>query len=195
MPNGVNLSGNYDWFYEGFALYQALKTGVAVNRIRFTDFLDTLARAYNVDSGHTQRPSLIDASKSRWSGANTQVYARGMLVAFICDITLLQASKGKRSVSDIFRDIYLAHSGASARADGNTVVLSTLEKYGLKTVADRYIRGSENIAWKTELDRVGIETEDVNLLTRLKVKEKPSGRQKAFLDKLGYNNWRKMSRN
>ena len=25
IPNGVNLSGNYDWFYEGFALYQALR--------------------------------------------------------------------------------------------------------------------------------------------------------------------------
>ena len=42
IPNAVNLSGNYDWFYEGFALYQSLKTGVAVNQLRFEDFLDTL---------------------------------------------------------------------------------------------------------------------------------------------------------
>ena len=42
IPNDVNLSGNYDWFYEGFALYQSLKLAVGLNRIRFEDFLDTL---------------------------------------------------------------------------------------------------------------------------------------------------------
>ena len=103
--------------------------------------------------------------------------------------------KGSESVTDISRDIYSAHSDKAARQDGNTVVLATLEKHGLKTIADKYIRGAENIAWKGELDAVGLEAEDANLLTRLKVKEKPSGRQKAFLDKLGYNNWRKLSRN
>jgi hypothetical protein len=28
IPNDLDLSGNYDWFYEGFALYKSLKIGV-----------------------------------------------------------------------------------------------------------------------------------------------------------------------
>ena len=29
IPNNLALTGNYDWFYEGFTVYKALKTGVA----------------------------------------------------------------------------------------------------------------------------------------------------------------------
>ena len=72
LPNGVNLTGNYDWFYEGFALYQSLKTGVGLNQTRFEDFLDTLSRAHNIDSMQNRRFSLIEASQNRWSGAGTQ---------------------------------------------------------------------------------------------------------------------------
>ena len=49
VPNGVNLSGNYDWFYEGFAMYEEQKLGVTMNQIRFEDFLWTLGRAYDID--------------------------------------------------------------------------------------------------------------------------------------------------
>jgi hypothetical protein len=45
LPNGANLRGDYAWFYEGFALYSALKVGLSTNQIRFEDFLDTLSRA------------------------------------------------------------------------------------------------------------------------------------------------------
>jgi hypothetical protein len=68
IPNGVNLEGNYDWFYEGFALYASLKMAVAMNRIRFGDFLDTLSRAQAIDARQSNRLSLIDASHERWSG-------------------------------------------------------------------------------------------------------------------------------
>src|SRR5207245_2243287 len=67
IPNGVNLSGNYDWFYEGFALYQALKSGITMNRIRFEDFLDTISRAYNIDNAAEHKLSLVEASRNRWN--------------------------------------------------------------------------------------------------------------------------------
>src|SRR5690606_11773598 len=35
LPNMVNFTGSYDWFYEGFALYGSLRLGLAVNRISF----------------------------------------------------------------------------------------------------------------------------------------------------------------
>lgn len=199
VPNSVNLSGNYDWFYEGFALYQALRMGVDSNRIRFDDMLDTLSRAYEVDTRQSQKGSLIEASDSRWAGANTQIYARGMIVAFLCDITMLQNSKGKTSVSDVLRRVYTEHSTSKPREDGNTAVLRILESYDyLRPITERYVKGKENIAWRKELDAVGLEEFLVTqrgYAVRLKVKDSPTGRQKAFLDKLGYNNWRKLSRN
>ena len=194
VPNAVNLTGNYDWFYEGFALYQSLKLGVAVGRIRFDDFLDTLSRAYNIDISQAQRRSLIDASKNRWTGANTQVYARGMLIAFLCDLALLQKSNGKRSATDIPRSIYQKHRQPNPAHDGNAAVLSIMRGYSeLVPIIDRYITGAENIEWIELLKAAGLEGETRDRGVELKLIAKPSGRQKDLLDKLGYNSWRKLS--
>lgn len=195
LPNGVNLSGRYDWFYEGFALYQSLKTGVALNQIRFEDFLDTLSRAHNIDSIQTRRLSLIEASQNRWNGADTLVYARGMLVAFLCDVSLLQSSKGRSSITDIFRTLYASHRPPNPTADANASILKIMEFHPqLASLAEKYIKGSQKIDWRVELESAGIENEPGNSQTNLRVKAKLSRRQKALLDKLGYNNWRKLTR-
>ncbi|MFN0279005.1 MAG: hypothetical protein ACKVRN_10430 [Pyrinomonadaceae bacterium] len=194
IPNGVNLSGNFDWFYEGFALYQSLKLGVAVNRIRFDDYLYTLSRAYDLDRAQTQKISLIDVSRNRWVGSNnTRVYARGMLVAFLCDLALLEKSKGKRSVADLLRQLYERHRPPNSETDGNTAVLALLRSHReLAPILDRNITGSESIEWNDLLKGAGLEAEQKGQMTKLKVTAKPSGRQKDLLDKLGYNNWRKL---
>ncbi len=195
LPNGVNLSGNYDWFYEGFTLYQSLKTGVALNQIRFEDFLDTISRAHNIDSSQTRRMSLIEASQNRWIGADTQVYARGMVVAFVCDLMLLQSSKGKMSVGDLFRTVYNSHRPPDPAADANTAILKVFASHPhLASVVENYVKGSQKIDWRVQLDLAGIESEPGNTRSILRVKTKLSGSQKALLDKLGYNNWRKLTR-
>lgn len=195
IPNGLNLAGNYDWFYEGFALYQSLRTGVAVNRLRFDDFLDTLSRAYDIDTMISQKKSLIEASKNRWNGSNTQIYARGMLVGFLIDAAILQKSKGKKSLSEIFREIYQKHNLGNQRQDGNAAILKILEAHQeTNPIVEKYIKGAENIVWQTDLDLIGIEAVTENFSTKLKVKTKLNGRQKDLLDKLGYNNWRNFSR-
>ena len=147
IPNGVNLSGNYDWFYEGFALYESLKLAVGMNRIRFADFLDTLSRAHTIDSAQSQgRVSLIDASANRFSGANTQVYARGMLVAFLVDLTMLEKSKGKRSVEDVIRELYAKHRKPTAPVDGNKAVVDLLEaNLGVGDIVKKYVAGTDKI--------------------------------------------------
>ncbi len=200
-PASLNLTGHYDWFYEGFALYQSLKLGVEVNRIRFEDMLDTLSRASSLDRGFTAmsmpKPrSLIDLSKNRWMGGNTQVYARGMIVAFLCDLALLNESNGKRSTSDLVREIYSQHGGAIPASDGNTAILSIFKSHKeLIPIADRYISGTENIEWGNLLNAAGLDVDTKDQVTKLTVKAKPSGRQKDLLDKLGYNNWRKLTVN
>jgi hypothetical protein len=194
IPNNVNLTGNYDWFYEGFALYQSLKMAVALNRIRFDDFLDTLSRAHTIDSAFTQRPSLVEASRNRSSGLNTHIYARGMLVAFLTDLALLESSNG--SVEDLLRKIYAEHRKPAVPVDGNKAVTDLMKANpALDLIVQKYIAGSETIEWRSHLAAAGIEDADSGPITSLRVKEKPVGRQKTLLDKLGYNSWRKMSQN
>ncbi len=194
IPNGVNLSGTYDWFYEGFALYQSLRMGVVTNRIRFDDFLDTLGRAMTADKMHSNGISLIDASKNRFSGANSTVYARGMVVAFLCDLALLERSKGKRSVENILSDLYQKHHNSAARADGNDAVLSIFAEHPeLSPIVERYIKKGEIVAVDEYFNYAGIEAVTQNSVTTLKVLSKPNSRQKDLLNKLGYNTWRKLA--
>jgi hypothetical protein len=195
IPEGVNLNGHYDWFYEGFALYQSLKLGVAVNRLRFEDYLDTLSRAYDIDRRLGGKTSLIGVSKNRWSGDNnTVIYARGMLVAFLCDLAVLNTSKSKRSTNDIVREVYRRHSGDVAEKDGNEAVVSILkERPELASIVDDYVHGAKQFDWTRLLATAGLQSETTSGVTALKAVPKLSGSQKRLLDKLGYNNWRKLS--
>lgn len=195
LPNAVNLSGNYAWFYEGFTIYQALKTGVRLNQIRFEDYLNTLSRAYDISRNDTkgQGLSLIEASQTRWAGANNYVYAKGLIAAFLCDVALLRGSKGKRSIDEIFRAVYQKHRAPAEIKDGNTAVLSILKSYPeLIPVALNYVEGKSAIEWQEYLETAGIEVSSDASVTQLKIKEKLNGRQKDLLDELGYNQWRKL---
>ena len=195
MPNNLALAGNYAWFYEGFTVYYALKTGVKMNRIRFEDFLDTLAQAYNLDNFQTRTVSLLDSSRSTKSGAgNSQIYARGMIVAFLCDAQILRVSRGRRSIANVFEQIYRKHRKPNVSQEANQAILNVLNDYKeTHSTIEKYVRGSEKIDWKTDLASAGIEQIEENSFVRLKVAAKPNGRQKDLLDYLGYNNWRKMS--
>ncbi len=191
IPNGLNLTGRYDWFYEGFAEYRALKAGVMANSIRFDDFLNTLARAYDIDRRQKRDISLIDASKDRWSGANTNVYARGTLVAFLCDIALLDRSKGRRSVDDVLREIYKRHRRSEPSQDGNAAVLAVLRNYDeLGPIINHNITGAMSLDWAVLLRSAGLAADSAGRQTKLAAAARLTGRQKDLLNKLGYNNWR-----
>ncbi len=188
----MNLSGNYDWFYEGFALYQSLKVGVGVNRLSFADFLDTLSRAYGIDDSQTNRTSLIDASANRWSGSNTTVYARGMLLGFLCDIAVLEASGGKRSVTDLIKAVVTKHSLTTPRTDGNTALIAIFRSHPeLAAMTERYVSGSEVFSMDAPLLQAGIQIDRSTGVPKFTAVSKPSGKQKKILEKLGIDNWRK----
>lgn len=192
VPNGVSLQGEYDWFYEGFALYQSLKLGVAVNRITFDDMLDTLTRAYAIDVGRTP-VSLVEASQTRWKGNGDIIYARGMLVAFLSDLALLQSSKGKFSTDDLLRWFYSEFNKGKV-ADASAQVFRTFYWHKeLRPFIDRYIDGAETLDLNALLGAAGLEAEQAGNVINFTVKQKLSGRQKKLLNKLGYNNWRKLA--
>jgi hypothetical protein len=189
LPNGVSLRGDYAWFYEGFALYSALKVGLATNQIRFEDYLDTLSRANEIDSRHTKRMSLIDASKDRWNGFETYMYARGMVIAFLLDLVMLDSSRTKLSVNDIVRNIYAKHKFPAQAVDANEAILAELRSNRiLEPLVDKYVLGSDVFGWNSIISNAGLEDAG-----GLKVLPKLSGRQKDVLDALGYNNWRRLS--
>ena len=103
VPNGLSLDGNYDWFFEGFTLYQALRSAVRLGFITFQEYLNTLARVYDsyLTTPERDRLSLIDASHQRWTGSSSIVYDKGMLVAFLCDLML--RSENRLSLDDVYR--------------------------------------------------------------------------------------------
>ena len=192
VPNGIKLTGNYDWFYEGFALYTSLKIAVAANRIRFDDMLETLGRAYDI-GGRQFNDSLIGLSKSRWSGSNTSVYARGLLIAFLCDIAMLDGSKGKRSIDNLLRTVFDRHRSSPSH-EANAAILNILRSHEpLKELVDRYIVAGDAVDWQVYLQMAGLGAVGNSGPTRLKAVTKPTRRQKQMLDELGYNNWRKLS--
>ena len=194
IPNAVNLSGSYDWFYEGFAIYASLKHGVAANQIRFDDMLASLAQAYNIETLQPDKRSLIQASRDRWLGGNSRVYARGMLVAFLCDVRMIERSKGKRVIEDVIRDIYRGNPLTGDRRDGNEIAVAALTSHAeLVPLVERYISGAVPFDWSSELALAGIEQTGATPGVKLSVTAKPNGRQKDLLDRLGYNNWRKLA--
>ena len=148
--------------------------------------------ADDADRMNKRRASLLEAARSRWSGAASQVYVRGMLVGFLTDLAMLEASKGKRSLTDLLREVYTRHRKPNPRAEGNAAVLAILgSRPELQPIVAKYIKGTDDIEWKAALDAAGISVSTVNSSSKLSVVPKPGGRQKELLDKLGYNNWRK----
>jgi hypothetical protein len=190
IPNALRLIGEYDWFYEGFALYQALKIGLRLNHIRFDDFLATLARAY--DLARSQNVSLADPAVNRW--ASNGIYARGLVAAFLCDVRLL--NNKQPGVDEIVREVFVKFGQSSnVTEDGNTAIPSLLgTKPELRQIVADYVKGAKLIEWSDELNMAGITFGQSSSGSELKVKDKPNGRQKALLDKLGYNQWRKSPR-
>jgi predicted metalloprotease with PDZ domain len=189
IPNGLNLSGSYDWFYEGFTLYQALKTGVRLDYIRFEDFLDTLSRAVDVArrAQNTNQISLLDASRERWRGGANLIYAKGMVVAFLCDAALLNQTGGKDSLSDVFRELYRKHNLANARIEGNAASLAILKKYPqLAGIVQKYVEQAGVIEPKTFEDLSGLVNLSNANFTKLAIGSSLNGRQKKVLEKLGY---------
>lgn len=192
MPNDLALTGDYAWFYEGFAHYTALKTGIELNQISFRDFLNTLEQSNNLAVRRSQPISLIEASKNRWLDENSSVYAKGLAVAFLFDIELLKQSVGKRDLIFLLGKIYKKHKKPNKPEDGNAAILKFFEDYReLSPIIQAYVKSAEKLNLEKFLTQTGIEVKPEGMNIKLSVKDKLSGREKDFLDKLGYNNWRK----
>lgn len=193
IPNNVALSGDYDWFYEGFTMYQAARAAVRLGLVTWPEFLNAIARAYDgsLASTSTRPLSLVDASKQRWTIGAPSVYSKAMVIAFIYDLNLRNQTGGKRSLDDVYRKVFRDHPRQSAvkqtEADGNAVVPTALRsELSSQNFVERFITAPVSIDLKNELAPFGLRVEKL-VRTHISVSDDLSKRQRDLLKQLGYN--------
>jgi predicted metalloprotease with PDZ domain len=187
VPNGLVLGGDYDWFFEGFTLYQALLTCLRLNLIKFEDYLDTMARVY--DSFRSQpdhdRLSLIEASERRWTASPSFVYDKGMLVAFIHDLMLRRLTRNESSGADIYPQLF--RRGITGPGNANEVIMAILNQPpGMKQFFERYVQSPGDVALDATLAPYGLSVETKEFRTRILINKTLTIEQDKLLRSLGY---------
>ena len=189
VPNALDLQGDYDWFFEGFTLYQALLSSQRLKLIDFDEYLRTLARVYDSYQRAPQRDdwSLLDLSERRWTTPSSLLYDKGMLIAMIYDLRVREMTKGKSSLSSLYPDLF--RSAVAKRADANEVIIALLERPALMSdFAATYIRNSQPIDLPKILSNYGISVDRSTSTVRFVVKKPLTQQQKIILRSLGYRN-------
>ncbi|HYP01413.1 MAG TPA: hypothetical protein VER76_14580 [Pyrinomonadaceae bacterium] len=190
VPNGLALNGDYDWFYEGFTVYQSMRVSVQLGYLTFQDYLDSLARAYDNYLALRERDnlSLIDASARRWSGNGALVYHKGMLVAALYDLSLRQRSRAKRSLDDVYHTLFRRHRTGAERREGNVAVIGALDSVaGDGEFSKRYIESVNRLDLTGAFAAFGLNVGRNGARTRITVSDSASRAQRDLLRQMGYN--------
>jgi predicted metalloprotease with PDZ domain len=168
VPNSLRLAGDYDWFFEGFTIYQALRMDLRLRLISFDDYLDTIARVYDSYLSAPDRDSLslIQASERRWTTSSSLVYDKAMLVAFLYDLQLRSRTVCKGSFADLYRE--LLRRAGTGQAEANETIIGILnEQLGEQSFAKQYIEGVGTINLQSVLSRFGISVSQTNSGSKL----------------------------
>jgi hypothetical protein len=190
VPNGLALEGEYDWFYEGFTNYLALRVAMRRGQLTFNDYLNTLGLefdAYRAARG-AKESSLVEASQRRWAGASSLIYHKGALVAFLYDLTLRRETGGKSSLEDAYPELLRRHAQGGVRVEGNRALVELLGGMsGMRVFVERYITGSDEINLSQAIEAFGLRVEPGGARTHVGVASSADARQRELLRKLGYN--------
>ena len=201
VPNGLTLGGDYDWFYEGFTVYQAARVAVRLDVLTFPEFLNAISRAYDGYSAGLDRDrwSLVEASKRRWTAGESSVYSKSMVIAFLYDLGLRFKSHDKHSLDDVYRNIFREYRSAGTRgvesqpgkrSDGNEVVLRALDANpGMPDFGRWFISNPVTINLAEALAPFGLRVETFGLRTRINVSDSLTHQQRDLLHDLGYNDY------
>ncbi|MFL6331764.1 MAG: hypothetical protein ACJ754_00305 [Pyrinomonadaceae bacterium] len=191
VPNGLALEGEYDWFYEGFTNYVALRAGMRRGQLTFNDYLNAIGSAYDsyVRTRGQREVSLPEASQRRFAaGSGALVYHKGLLVAFLYDLTLMLETRGKNSLADVYRELFRRHARGNPPADGNTAVVQILGSTpGTRALVERYVEGSAQLTLPPLIEPFGLRVEPGGARTHVGVSESLGTAQRELLRKLGYN--------
>lgn len=191
VPNALSLDGNYDWFYEGFTLYQAARASVRLGLLTFDDYLKAVGRANDIYLAASDRDkwSLPEASERRWTGATALVYNKGMLVAFLYDLYLRAESGGKRSLDNVYKELFRLYARTGVRRDANSAVVNVLAGANgeMRDFVRRYIESPATIDLKSALANYGLQLLAGGVRTHVEVAASLSREQRDLLRQLGYN--------
>jgi predicted metalloprotease with PDZ domain len=158
VPNSLKLEGDYDWFFEGFTQYQALRMDLRLGWISFEDHLATIARVYDsyLASSERDKFSLVEASERRWTMSSPLVYDQGMLVAFIYDLLLKRRSDCKASLDDVYRQLF--RQQATGHAGANETIIKLLSgQAGMASFTRDYIESAGEINLEKLLPTYGFQ--------------------------------------
>ena len=186
VPNSLKLQGDYDWFFEGFTLYIALRTALELKIINFKEFLDTLARVYDSYLSTGDRHSLIEASERRWTSPGSLVYDKGMLVAFLYDLMIRRESAGKTTLAHRYRDLF--NRGVADGQQGNEAIIAWLgSSPATKDFAKSYIEAGTELELDRVLSTYGLHLNASGRSSQLRVASELNPEQKRLLRSLGYS--------
>ena len=188
VPNSLKLEGDYDWFFEGFTLYQALRMALRLRFIGFNDYLETIARVYDsyLSAVDHDRLSLIEASERRWTTSASLVYAKGMLVAFIYDLSLRNLTNCQASLDDVYGELFQL-SGTGQGGANETIIKLLSERHGLESFAKDYVTSAGKIDLDLAVSSYGIQVQRAAPgATRLAVSPNLSKTQRRLLGCIGY---------
>ena len=188
VPNSLKLEGEYDWFFEGFTLYQALRMDLRLDLISFKGYLKTIASAYDSyrSAADPDRLSLIEASERRWTTSASLIYEKGMLVAFIYDLTLRKLTGCGASLDDVYAELF--RRSPTGQQSANETIISVLsEREELKTFARDYVESAAQIDLEAILPGYGIQVRSsASRATELAPGHDLDQTQRALLRCIGY---------
>lgn len=185
VPNSLKLEGDYDWFFEGFTLYMALRTALELKVINFNGFLTTLSGVYDSYSSHPDSLSLIEESERRWTSTGSQVYVKGMLVAFLYDLLVRKESGGKTTLAVVYRDLF--NGGVTDKTDGNEAIIRLLgSSPAARDFVKSYVENSKQIELEQLLPTYGLQLDLSGKTSQLRVSRELNEEQKQLLRLLGY---------
>lgn len=189
VPNSLKLSGDYDWFFEGFTLYQALRMALRLRFISFDDYLKTIARVYDsyLSAVDHDRLSLIEASERRWTTSSSLVYEKGMLAAFIYDLSLRNLTKCRGSLDDVYSKLF--QLSATGQGSANEIIIKLLsEQPGLESFAKDNIESAGKFDLEPVVSPYGLQvqrgTSGANT-TKLVVRHNLNKEQRILFDCIG----------
>jgi predicted metalloprotease with PDZ domain len=198
VPNGLSLAGDYDWFYEGFTVYQAARVAVRLDMLTFAEFLNAISRAYDgyLAGSDRDRWSLVEASKRRFTSGEVAVYSKSMVIAFLYDLNLRFKSHSKHSLDDVYRNIFREYRATGMNTHGaepgkgSEIVLRALDaNSGMQDFGRSFVSNPVTINLAEALAPFGLRVETFGLRTRIGVSESLTHQQRDLLHDLGYNDY------
>lgn len=186
-PNSLKLAGEYDWFFEGFTLYQALRTDLRLDLISFDGYLETIAAVYDSyqASDDRDRLSLIEASQRRWTTSSSLVYEKGMLAAVIYDLSLRKLTDCRESLDDVYAELFRSSSGGQGSAN-ETIIRILSAREGLALFAKDYVEGTRTMELDSVFAAYGLQVQRGSSGTKLVVARDLNNAQRKLLQCIGY---------